>query len=288
MLFKLIKYEWKAMMRSLMPIYGAALILSVINSIVAGTDVFVRMRDLLNFGFVDMILSLIQVCLAIFYAIAIIGIFIMTTVVSVQRFYKGLLKDEGYLMFTLPVKVWQLTLSKALVTFFAEVISIIVIIMAIGLMSAGDFLRGVLGLLELPSMIIMEINEALQKGNISVSDLINIIIFIVEFLLMALASSFAGIYQFYAAMALGQISRVQKVGFSILWYLVISVALTVIFYVFAFSGAGFINAMGMDMDMHPLVMLHIIFGGMLGYMVLMLGALVFITNFALSRRLNLE
>ena len=95
MLFKLIKYEWKAMMRSLMPIYGAALLLSVINSIAAGTDVFVRMRNLLSFGFVDMILSLIQVCLAIFYAIAIIGIFIMTTVVSVQRFYKGLLKDEG-------------------------------------------------------------------------------------------------------------------------------------------------------------------------------------------------
>ena len=46
-----------------------------------------------------------------------------TCVVTIQRFYKGLLGQEGYLMFTLPVKNWQLVFSKALVSFFIGMVS---------------------------------------------------------------------------------------------------------------------------------------------------------------------
>lgn len=41
-----------------------------------------------------------------------VALFVLTMIVIIQRFYKGLLCDEGYLMFTLPVKPWQLIATK--------------------------------------------------------------------------------------------------------------------------------------------------------------------------------
>ena len=42
--------------------------------------------------------------------------FVATLIVVIQRFYKSLLGDEGYLMFTIPVKAWQNILNKLLVS----------------------------------------------------------------------------------------------------------------------------------------------------------------------------
>ena len=50
------------------------------------------------------IISAIAVVMAIMYGMVIIAAFVITLIVIIQRFYKNLLTDEGYLMFTLPVK----------------------------------------------------------------------------------------------------------------------------------------------------------------------------------------
>ena len=43
----------------------------------------------------------------------IVAIFVMNVIIVIQRFWNGLLQEEGYLMFTLPVTTRSLILSKS-------------------------------------------------------------------------------------------------------------------------------------------------------------------------------
>ena len=48
------------------------------------------------------------------YTLLIMTLMIVTVVMILQRFYKNLLKGEGYLMHTLPVPTWMLVASKTI------------------------------------------------------------------------------------------------------------------------------------------------------------------------------
>ncbi len=98
MLGKLIKYEWKATCRILLPLYGIYLITAIL------TNLF-YVGDLSFFAGMGMF---------IFFSLSIACI-VMTIVLLIQRFNTNLLQDEGYLMFTLPVSTPQLILSKMLI-----------------------------------------------------------------------------------------------------------------------------------------------------------------------------
>ena len=52
--------------------------------------------------------TLPTVIFMILYVGLIIAVMVVAVALIIMRFYHGLLKDEGYLMFTLPVKPWQL------------------------------------------------------------------------------------------------------------------------------------------------------------------------------------
>ena len=60
-----------------------------------------------------------------------ISVVIVTFAVVIMRFYKNLYSNEGYLMFTLPVKPQLLLTSKVIVAFFWIVLSFIVSIVAL-------------------------------------------------------------------------------------------------------------------------------------------------------------
>ena len=66
------------------------------------------------------------------------GVFVAMVLVSfifvITRFYKGLLGDEGYLMHTLPVRSWQLVLSKLVCALVVTVVNAIVGVLALVLM----------------------------------------------------------------------------------------------------------------------------------------------------------
>ena len=133
MTFKLIKYEWKAMIRAMLPIYAATLALAVVNGLAINNEFFTRAESMLQGTFLESLIAIFQALLLVVYICLLAGLCIMTFIVTVQRFYKGLLRDEGYLMFTLPVSVSQLTFSRAFVA---------VIIM---------FLSGVVGFFAMPA-----------------------------------------------------------------------------------------------------------------------------------------
>lgn len=111
MLGRLMKYEIKATARYFLPLYGAILILAF----------FIGIRD---FGASGM--QLLNVILPTTLGFSIVALLVLTFLMVVKRFDANLLGDEGYLMFTLPVKTTSLLNAKLLVSLFWIVVSVLV------------------------------------------------------------------------------------------------------------------------------------------------------------------
>ena len=93
---KLMKHEFRATARIMVPTGAAA---------GDGTGRQHSTQGLSNYS--SKILRLLGALLAMAFGVAIIGVCVMSLVVMVQRFYKNLLGDEGYVMLTLPVNLHQ-------------------------------------------------------------------------------------------------------------------------------------------------------------------------------------
>ena len=109
MLGKLLKYELKATSRVFVPLYIAILVVSIVNGLSLNLEI-------LN---IQGLATIVLMCLFI-------SLFVITIVVTIQRFNKNLLKDEGYLMFTLPVSSKHLVLSKYLTSLIWTFLSFVV------------------------------------------------------------------------------------------------------------------------------------------------------------------
>lgn len=123
MLWKLLKYDFRSMWRSFSLVWGAALVIALINRFTLPFDG--ENSAVLEMG--DGILSLVT-ALAFFGVLC--AMFVAVMIFVVQRFYRGLLGDEGYLMHTLPVRSWQLVLSKLLCAVFVSLASMVIIFLA--------------------------------------------------------------------------------------------------------------------------------------------------------------
>lgn len=112
MLCKLLKYDFKSMLRIFLPLWALILVTTIFQTfmhnfgIQMGNDILFLTNSTASaiYGIATIVLTALLV-----------ATFVLCTVLIIQRFYKGLLRDEGYLMFTLPVKPWQLVLSKLIV-----------------------------------------------------------------------------------------------------------------------------------------------------------------------------
>jgi hypothetical protein len=109
MLGKLLKYELFATGRVFLPMYAGLLIISLFASFSLQTEIV-----LLN------VLTWILLFAGYFALITI------TIILLIQRFYKNLLRDEGYLMFTLPVTPSTLIASKLITACIWCIASIII------------------------------------------------------------------------------------------------------------------------------------------------------------------
>ena len=202
MLGKLIKYDFKSMMRSFVPLWIAFLVVSVINRFT------IRLPDF----DLEVVANLVTGVSMFLYVVLMVAINVIGIVLVIQRFYNGLLGDEGYLAFTLPVKPWQHVCSKG--------ITGTVVIAANSLISAGsvvilaggeEFFKGIEYLLDL-----------LAKSNLNAGLLIPL------GLLMLLITLIQSIYQIYAAMAIGHLMNNHRIAWSVGAYIGISTAISIL------------------------------------------------------------
>ena len=121
MLSKLVKYDIKSLIRVFIPIWIAAPIVAVMLS---GALHLISVSDgpLMNL-FSEYVGPILLGILTILFVAVIVGMMIMTLILVIRRFWNGLLKEEGYLAFTLPVEVWQLIVSKVIVAAIVNLIS---------------------------------------------------------------------------------------------------------------------------------------------------------------------
>ncbi len=280
MLGKLLKHEFVATGRIMLPVLAA------VTGITLLANLMLRLGDLVADRF--NLLSLLMILVTASAVIAIIAAEIMTIVLMVLRFYRNLLGPEGYLMHSLPVSVHELVWSKLivscvwiLVTNLLICLLVLLSVLFIGKMALGDFVRG------FPSW--QEISGDLLSLDISRGRIVRLII---ELILLVLATMLSTCLHFYAAMSLGHIFSKDKILLSVVFFVGISVAFSVIqpvlFAGLMFSPGTFLQAITEDTSAAgTLRVMSIAYDGGL-VLTLLKAALLYVATFlGLKKGLNL-
>ena len=103
MLTKLLKYEWKATGRVILPIAGGVLVLNLVSSLLGH---FVN-----NTGHTMPWVGFLTALLTLATFLGMLAVLAVCFFASIQRYYK-LLGEQGYLMLSLPVHAWQHITAK--------------------------------------------------------------------------------------------------------------------------------------------------------------------------------
>ena len=253
MLSKLIRYEWKAVARVCIPMYGGLILAAMLTHFLLGN--LERFSSTL-YDIITMAMS--TLCFGLFMAA-----FVLTLIIQIQRFSKNLLGDEGYLMFTLPASVSQHITAKLVVAVLLDVLSVAAAILAV----PGDFF----------DMIVY----------VDWSDWL----LLLEVLILCLAAGAVGMLHIYASIAVGHLARKHRTLAAFGAYFGFAVALNILFTglleIFVSSpwmaeiGRWFMELKG-DTGGHLLMWLLI-----LGIAVLGAGFFV-LTRYLLKNHLNLE
>ena len=214
MLRKLLKHEFRATGRIMLPLFGILLLVSV------GANFSSR-------GMLNSDSSLLRTLGTIFIMLFIVGIFavgIISFVLMINRFYKNLLQDEGYVMMTLPVCVHQQIWSKLIVS------AVWFIAAGIAVVAASFILVAQQGFWQ---EILWGFRQIFQ--GLTAYYAFNGTAFLLELLGLVFVSCCVLCLAFYAAMAIGHSFANHKGLLSVVFYFVIQAVLQ-IFGVAVLSG----------------------------------------------------
>lgn len=210
MLSKLIKHELRATGRIMLPLF----LLVIVSSALANISTRFLLESDNDF------FNLIGILLLTLFVLAIMAMCIMAFVLMIQRFYKSLLQDEGYVMMTLPVSVHQHVWSKLLTSLLwyvgAAVTGIIAVII---LVFDIDFVKQVVRLFG-------DLVEMLPKLDM---DAVHVAVFVFEMLLFMLVGAAASCLLFYAALSIGHSFPNHKILLSVAFYFGIQFGLQIVF-----------------------------------------------------------
>ena len=262
MLGKLIKYEIKASARVFLTLYAGLIVFALLNRIFGVTQT--------HTGF----LGLLSALLMIAYSVLVASIFVITFVVMIQRFYRNFLKDEGYLMFTLPVKPWQLIVSKLTVSVMWVFASGILVMLSVMIMIWN-------------ANIFQEIQQGFQVMNYYIGQIFGSVglVYLETFALM-LVSTIVSILMIYAAISIGSLFKNRVLGMFVGFFgTYISVQLINALFVSIFDMADpffYQRFMASESAMHTALWLLMAFELTIGI------GFFFVSKYIFTKRLNLE
>lgn len=256
MLNKLMKYDLKSMFKVFIPLWAALMVVSLVN----------------RFTFRMTHYDAPQVISMMLYVFLFSAVLIVAVVLIIMRFYNGLLKDEGYLMFTLPVKPWQLVTSKCLSASIIVLLSLI-----IG--GASIFLIAV------DAEVLRDMRYAISEiapywsGDMTLAVVLGI--------LLMFASIIVSVTHVYAALAIGHLANRHRIGWAVAAYIGINMLFTIIATVFAnvFSVWDFHIEFTTE---NAMVMTNWGLAILLGLCVVQIAIFYVATERILSKKLNLE
>ena len=199
MLRKLLKYDLRANMKLYLFIWPAMLLLAGLQRLLLELPVT---------GFLGHFLMSLLTGLMV---LALIAMVVLCFIICVIRFYSGLLRREGYLMFTLPVKPWLLLLSKLLAAMLTLIPTCIFAYFGIALILSGTT-DGVWNTMFNFSQIL---DQPLSAGTLILAGL------------TVLATVANMILRVYFVSCLGHLFRRARIFLSILFYYLIGVLMQI-------------------------------------------------------------
>lgn len=271
MLSKLMKYEFKATKRIMLPAIIVLFLISIFNGVFFGViephisknNIFVNL-----FGGVGMTA----------YVLGIIGIFILSGLLALLRFYKADLSNEGYLTHTLPITITKELLSKIIVSTFWVIVTGIVVLFSIFvvLMASGS-----LNITDIDWTSFKEVINAVftKEGGLVFMAMFYVIVIII----LGCSSK---IFNVYASMAIGFSAKKNKILCSFGAYMGLSLILTVITTVVGMVLSNPLKAMMNSLS--NVAAFHLLFIGVILYILILNAAYFFITKYMMENRLNLE
>ncbi len=196
MLGKIIKHEFKATYKT-----ALTMILSVL--LVGG---LVRMMDMVSFD--GTIWRIIEMIMAVFYLLLLIAVPVSMFVVSIARFYRTMVKDEGYLTHTLPVKKTQLINGKLITSVIWIIISIMVIPLSL-LINVKNSIYTFRDIAELLKLVFSNSTYIMDC---------------VMFILLIIVSIMTSLLLCYASIGMGQMFNGHRLAGSVLFYFIFKYA----------------------------------------------------------------
>ena len=187
--------------RVFIPLYIAILVVSIVNGLSLNLEI-------LN---IQGLATIVLMCLFI-------SLFVITIVVTIQRFNKNLLKDEGYLMFTLPVSSKHLVLSKYLTSLIWTFLSFVVAFLSFTI------------IFMIPTYKYFDFSYFINEFNLLFSNMLNLNILgqFLKIILLMIISYTIFIFNVYLALSVGQLpifNRFRNVS-SFIGFLVINLLIS--------------------------------------------------------------
>lgn len=200
---KVFKYEMKAVRRTLLPLYGAMILVALLFGLTTSmTTDFSGVREGL-----PVIVDIAEIILSTLFFAGLIACSVVTFVVLIRRFYSDFLGNEGYLQLALPVTTNVHLAARTLTAFLWTLLSgvtavlslaVLVFIFSFEIQDLAGFFRNILDMvrsLEIPplSMILL--------------------------ILSLLVSCLAGITHLYASISIGNLWSGHRMIGSVLAYI---------------------------------------------------------------------
>lgn len=222
MLRKLLKYEFKSTARLLGILYLAILACALVLGLVIRPSIKTinGQEDIISYmGFFSPERSLIS-AITIIYVILLLAMTVMTILLIIYRFYKNLLKDEGYLMHTLPVPTWMLICSKLIVAFIWELIAAGVTLLSLYFISLGSG----------STQLILNYMGDDTSWKYVMSILYQHMGLVILCISCVVMTAVQITLRFYFSLSLGNLASWHKFAFAVLSFIIVTIVISVIGY----------------------------------------------------------
>ena len=267
MLGKLMKHELRATAHAMLPIIGEMLLVAVMG------NVCVRLG---NGHDLPAAVNIIIMLVMVLFFVGIFAIGLVTVYMMVRRFRDNLLRDEGYIMHTLPVSVHAQIWSKVLVSALWYALAAVTIVAAVVLLTFdADTLK-----------VIGDLFRTLRLVDARIAEIV------IECLAMLVLASLTMSLSFDAALSVGHSFARHKMAASVATYIGLLILgqialgfaarLTVMTNFYGYLDAPFVDVYAF------MTYWRGICGANAGLMILEGAVCYGITAYFLKRRLNLE
>ena len=211
MLGKMIKHEFKATGRLILPLFLLVIVMTPVLALLNKLASHIGRKSLAGgllsgISMVSFVAMMIGACVAVF-------IYIMV------RFYKTIATSEAYMTFCLPVNSHHVMLSKLIV---ATVWQVLTVAIAIGSMYIMFIINGIIE----PGTVFSHMERMLTSSGIEYGSLFG---FLFKIGAMIFISMITSILSWYLAVCLGQIFQEKRVLMSIVMYVGIYMVMQIIY-----------------------------------------------------------